>query len=117
MRMLFSHSRTPVNQLTRLLEDSLGASSKTLLIVNCSPAPQSAGETKCSLEFAARARKVQLGPARRAAAGSGGEMCVPSSPQVAGGGAAGVAGGSPRAVRGIGIGTASAKMSSPLRQV
>lgn len=45
-------------QLTRLLEDSLGGNSKTLMIVNCSPAAENAAESKCSLEFAARARKV-----------------------------------------------------------
>lgn len=111
-------------QLTRLLEDSLGGSSKTLLVVNCSPAPASAGETKCSLEFASRARKVQLGPAKRAAAtggggGSGGSDSCPSSPAQQGGGAwGGGAGspvaGSPRALRGT-LGTLSAK-GSPLRQ-
>lgn len=52
-------------QLTRLLEDSLGGSSKTLMVVNCSPAPENASETKCSLEFAARARRVELGAAQR----------------------------------------------------
>jgi hypothetical protein len=52
-------------QLTRLLEDSLGGSSKTLLVVNCSPAAENANESKCSLDFAARARKVELGAAQR----------------------------------------------------
>lgn len=120
-------------QLTRLLEDSLGGSSKTLLVVNCrcgngtavtqaldqkgssrpsmagsigfwhsqcsrdspvvvqtqlsstphmqsvwcvclrSPASENVAETKCSLDFATRARKVELGAAVKASeAGSGG---------------------------------------------
>jgi kinesin family protein C2/C3 len=60
-------------QLTRLLEDSLGGSSKTLLVVNCSPAAENANESKCSLDFAARARKVELGAAQR-------NMDTPGSP-------------------------------------
>lgn len=42
------------SKLTRMLEDSLGSSSKCVLLVNCSPAADSLGETKCSLEFASR---------------------------------------------------------------
>lgn len=45
-------------QLTRLLEDSLGSSSKCVMVVNVSPAMENVPETKCSLEFASRARKV-----------------------------------------------------------
>ncbi|KAF6254764.1 P-loop containing nucleoside triphosphate hydrolase protein [Scenedesmus sp. NREL 46B-D3] len=56
-----SHVPYRNSKLTRLLEDSLGGSSKTLLVVNCSPAAENANESKCSLEFAARARKVELG--------------------------------------------------------
>lgn len=51
-------------QLTRLLEDSLGGNSKCVMIVNVSPAAENVSETKCSLEFASRARKVELGKAR-----------------------------------------------------
>jgi hypothetical protein len=54
------------SKLTRLLEDSLGASaSKCVMMCNVSPSSDNAGETKCSLEFALRARKVELGAARR----------------------------------------------------
>ncbi|WIA08902.1 hypothetical protein OEZ85_008321 [Tetradesmus obliquus] len=60
-----SHVPYRNSKLTRLLEDSLGGSSKTLLVVNCSPAAENANESKCSLDFAARARKVELGAAQR----------------------------------------------------
>jgi len=53
------------SKLTRLLEDSLGASSKCVMVVNVSPAAENVPETKCSLEFASRARKVELGRARQ----------------------------------------------------
>ncbi len=53
-----------MSQLTRLLEDSLGGNSKCVMIVNVSPATENVSETKCSLEFASRARKVELGRAR-----------------------------------------------------
>ncbi|PNW84448.1 hypothetical protein CHLRE_03g145107v5 [Chlamydomonas reinhardtii] len=52
------------SKLTRLLEDSLGGNSKCVMIVNVSPAAENVSETKCSLEFASRARKVELGKAR-----------------------------------------------------
>ncbi|KXZ46835.1 hypothetical protein GPECTOR_40g569 [Gonium pectorale] len=52
------------SKLTRLLEDSLGGNSKCVMIVNVSPATENVSETKCSLEFASRARKVELGRAR-----------------------------------------------------
>jgi hypothetical protein len=55
----------PPSQLTRLLEDSLGNSAKCVMVVNVSPAMSSAQESRCSLEFAARARKVELGRARQ----------------------------------------------------
>eukprot|EP00877_Chromochloris_zofingiensis_P015257 jgi/Chrzof1/9986/Cz04g23020.t1 len=35
------------------------------MLVNCSPAAENIAETKCSLDFASRARKVELGQARR----------------------------------------------------
>ncbi len=51
----------PVPAVTdRLLEDSLGNGSKCVMVVNVSPAADNAPETKCSLEFASRARKVGL---------------------------------------------------------
>mmetsp|Transcript_10409 Transcript_10409/g.18853 ORF Transcript_10409/g.18853 Transcript_10409/m.18853 type:complete len:328 (-) Transcript_10409:215-1198(-) len=51
------------SKLTHLLQDSLGGNSKVLMFVNCSPASTNAGETLCSLNFAARASKVELGKA------------------------------------------------------
>eukprot|EP00904_Undaria_pinnatifida_P006728 jgi/Undpi1/3185/HiC_scaffold_15.g06559.m1 len=47
--------------LTYLLQDSLSADSKTLMLVCVSPAMQSAEESSCSLNFAARVRTVELG--------------------------------------------------------
>ena len=47
------------------LQDSLSGGSKALMIVNVSPEAASAAETLCSLNFAARVRGIQLGPAKR----------------------------------------------------
>mmetsp|Transcript_108331 Transcript_108331/g.208227 ORF Transcript_108331/g.208227 Transcript_108331/m.208227 type:complete len:715 (-) Transcript_108331:375-2519(-) len=44
--------------LTRLLQDSLGGSAKTLMFVHVSPADSSAGETSLALKFAARAGQI-----------------------------------------------------------
>jgi kinesin family member C2/C3 len=52
-------------KLTRILSDSLGGKSKTLLVVNLSPTRDSANESRCSCEFASRAKKVELGQAVR----------------------------------------------------
>ncbi len=52
-------------QLTRLLQDSLGAgNAKVLMIVTVSPLLCDANETCASLAFAARCRAVALGTAR-----------------------------------------------------
>ena len=51
------------SKLTTLLQDSLGGSSKTFMIVNVSPDANSVQETKCTLEFGERARRVELGKA------------------------------------------------------
>jgi kinesin family protein C2/C3 len=53
------------SKLTYLLQDSLGGNAKTLLFVNVSPNDMDADETLCSLNFAARARQVELGTAVR----------------------------------------------------
>lgn len=42
-------------------QDSLSADSKTLMLVCVSPVVQSAEESMCSLNFAARVRTVELG--------------------------------------------------------
>jgi hypothetical protein len=57
--------------LTRILQDSLGGTAKTLMFVHCSPAHSSASETAMSLKFAARAGRIintagtQAGGARK----------------------------------------------------
>lgn len=71
-------SRSPPPQLTRLLEDSLGGNSKCIMIVNVSPAAENVSESKCSLEFASRARKVELGRARANVVAAGGDGSGPS---------------------------------------
>ncbi|GFH13907.1 kinesin-like protein [Haematococcus lacustris] len=74
------HSHIPYrnSKLTRLLEDSLGSSSKCLMVVNVSPALENVAETKCSLEFASRARKVELGKARQHVESSATASLAPS---------------------------------------
>ncbi|KAJ7559928.1 hypothetical protein O6H91_04G107000 [Diphasiastrum complanatum] len=48
------------SKLTQILSDSLGGNSKTLIIVNLSPSYADMQETLSSLNFAARARNVEL---------------------------------------------------------
>lgn len=47
------------SMLTRLLAESFGGSSKTCLIITCSPQLEDREETRCSLEFGKRAKKVR----------------------------------------------------------
>ncbi|CAM6009960.1 unnamed protein product [Sphagnum balticum] len=49
------------SKLTQLLRDSLGAQSKTLMLVHVSPKVKDIRETVCSLSFASRARGTHLG--------------------------------------------------------
>jgi kinesin family protein C2/C3 len=49
--------------LTYLLQDSLEKNSKTLMFVQVSPARADSAESICSLRFAERVRKVELGKA------------------------------------------------------
>ena len=53
---------------TQALQDALctATSSKTLLVCNVAPEAASTSETLSSLNFAARAAQVELGPSRRA---------------------------------------------------
>lgn len=51
--------------LLQVLQDSLCGSSKVMLVCNLSPEAASASETLSSLNFAARAAQVELGPAKR----------------------------------------------------
>ncbi|CAJ1338896.1 unnamed protein product, partial [Effrenium voratum] len=53
------------SKLTMMLKDSLGGDSKTLMIVQCSPAQTNVTETLSSLTFASRARNVELGKAKK----------------------------------------------------
>jgi len=53
------------SKLTMMLKDSLGGDSKTLMIVQCSPAQCNVTETLSSLNFAIRAKNVELGKAKR----------------------------------------------------
>merc|ERR1711972_598999 len=58
------------SKLTMMLKDSLGGDAKTLMIVQCSPAQTNVTETLSSLNFASRARNVELGQAKRNVAGA-----------------------------------------------
>ncbi|KAL8181465.1 UNVERIFIED_CONTAM: Kinesin-like protein kifc3 [Gekko kuhli] len=53
------------SKLTYLLQDSLGKGSKTVMLVQISPLEKNVGESVCSLKFAQRVCKVELGPASR----------------------------------------------------
>jgi len=53
------------SKLTMMLKDSLGGDSKTLMIVQCSPSQTNVTETLSSLNFASRARNVELGKAKK----------------------------------------------------
>ena len=47
------------SKLTRILQESLGGNSKTMMLVACSPSTNNAPETHSTLKFAARAKKVR----------------------------------------------------------
>ncbi|KAJ8574006.1 hypothetical protein K7X08_010517 [Anisodus acutangulus] len=48
------------SKLTQVLKDSLGDDSKTLMLVHVSPCEEDLCETLCTLNFATRAKRVQL---------------------------------------------------------
>merc|ERR1712216_636431 len=60
-----SHVPYRNSKLTMLLKDSLGGDSKTLMIVQVSPVQSSCTESLGALNFASRARNVELGKATR----------------------------------------------------
>lgn len=47
------------NILTKLMKDSLGGTAKTLMFVNCSPSVYNESETKNSLDYATRVKKIK----------------------------------------------------------
>jgi hypothetical protein len=46
------------HKLTQVMQDSLGRSAKTLMLVNCSPASSNLDETQMSLKYATRAKRI-----------------------------------------------------------
>ncbi|XP_043922240.1 kinesin-like protein KIFC3, partial [Protopterus annectens] len=67
------HTHVPFrnSKLTYLLQDSLGKGSKTAMVVQISSLEKNIEETVCSLKFAQRVCKVELGPASRKLEASG----------------------------------------------
>ncbi|XP_057998764.1 kinesin-like protein KIN-14S isoform X2 [Hevea brasiliensis] len=55
------------SKLTHMLQSSLGGDCKTLMFVQISPSAADLGESLCSLNFAARVRGIESGPARKQA--------------------------------------------------
>lgn len=53
------------SNLTKLLQDSLGGDSKTLMILQLSPSENDGSETLTTLMYAERARSLKLGPAKK----------------------------------------------------
>ncbi|KAM9723994.1 kinesin-like protein KIFC3 [Menidia menidia] len=62
------------SRLTYLLQDSLGKGSKTAMVVQVSALESNVGETLCSLKFAQRVCKVELGPAARKIESGGSQL-------------------------------------------
>lgn len=50
------------SKLTRILQESLGGNSRTVLIATCSPSPLNHQETLSTLRFANRAKQIRNKP-------------------------------------------------------
>ena len=50
------------SKLTRLLQDSLGGNTKTVMLANCSPADYNYEETLSTLRYASRAKMIKNKP-------------------------------------------------------
>jgi hypothetical protein len=86
-----SHVPYRDSKLTYLLQDSLGADNKTLVIVQVSPEQKDVQETVCSLTFGQRARNVELGGGGSISGGRG--SSASHGPGKAGSGGSSKAGG------------------------
>ncbi|KAM9050837.1 kinesin-like protein KIFC2 isoform 2-T2 [Megaptera novaeangliae] len=64
LRARRSHVPFRDSQLTRLLQPALGPGATAVLLLQVSTRPEDLGETVCSLKFAERVGRVELGPAR-----------------------------------------------------
>ena len=53
------------SKLTYLLQDALGGNSRTLMVLNVSPTGASYDETTCALQFGTRARRINVGTAKK----------------------------------------------------
>jgi kinesin family protein C2/C3 len=122
------------SKLTYLLSDSLGGNSKCMMFINISPSSMDVDETFCSLEFAAKVSRVELGQAQQnkvrapgapgAVPAAGGEKKAGPVPAAAGGGGAAApadkkiasppaAGGGAKAAPGAGAGDGKAGGAPP----
>ena len=57
-----SHIPYRDSKLTRILQDSLGGNTKTVMIANCGPADYNTDETVSTLRYASRAKNIENKP-------------------------------------------------------